>query len=55
MNLLDELEADRICILREIVATCLRPVLMYSIGKDSATLQIIRGSMTTPTFASEPL
>ena len=35
---LDWLEAEAIHILREVVATCERPVLMYSIGKDSATL-----------------
>ncbi|MCB1541107.1 MAG: sulfate adenylyltransferase subunit CysD [Rhodoblastus sp.] len=35
---LQALEADSIFILREVVATCERPVLLYSIGKDSAVL-----------------
>lgn len=35
---LDALEAEAIHILRETAAECARPVLMYSIGKDSAVL-----------------
>ena len=35
---LDRLEAESIHILREAVAGCARPVLMYSMGKDSAAL-----------------
>jgi sulfate adenylyltransferase subunit 2 len=35
---LDRLEAESIHILREVVATCDRPVLLYSIGKDSAVM-----------------
>ena len=35
---LDRLEAESIEIFREIVAECERPVLLYSIGKDSAAL-----------------
>ena len=35
---LNQLEAESIHILREVVADALRPVLMYSIGKDSAVL-----------------
>jgi sulfate adenylyltransferase subunit 2 len=35
---LDRLEAEAIEIIREIVAECERPVLLYSIGKDSAAL-----------------
>ncbi len=35
---LDRLEADSIQILREMAAECVRPVLLYSIGKDSAVL-----------------
>ncbi|MFN3672211.1 MAG: sulfate adenylyltransferase subunit CysD [Bosea sp. (in: a-proteobacteria)] len=35
---LQRLEAEAIFILREVVATCERPVLLYSIGKDSAVL-----------------
>lgn len=35
---LDRLEAESIHILREVAAECQRPVLLYSIGKDSAVL-----------------
>ena len=35
---LQRLEAESIHIFREVVATCENPVLMYSIGKDSAVL-----------------
>ena len=35
---LQRLEAESIHILREVVAECERPVMLYSIGKDSATL-----------------
>jgi sulfate adenylyltransferase subunit 2 len=35
---LEELEAESIHIFREVAATCARPVLLYSIGKDSSVL-----------------
>ncbi|MFN3592708.1 MAG: sulfate adenylyltransferase subunit CysD [Thermaurantiacus sp.] len=35
---LDRLEAEAIHIIREVVAECERPVLLYSVGKDSAVL-----------------
>jgi sulfate adenylyltransferase subunit 2 len=35
---LKQLEAESIYILREVVAECARPVLLYSIGKDSSVL-----------------
>lgn len=35
---LDQLEAESLHILREMAAECARPVLLYSIGKDSAVL-----------------
>jgi sulfate adenylyltransferase subunit 2 len=35
---LDRLEAESIHIMREVVAECARPVLLYSIGKDSSVL-----------------
>ncbi|MDE2579851.1 MAG: sulfate adenylyltransferase subunit CysD [Hyphomicrobiales bacterium] len=38
MTHLKALEAESIFILREVVATCEKPVLLYSIGKDSAVL-----------------
>src|SRR3954453_9668540 len=38
MQHLDRLEAEAVTILREAVATFARPVLLYSIGKDSGVL-----------------
>ncbi len=35
---LDELEAEAIYILREVVAECEKPVMLYSIGKDSSVM-----------------
>ena len=35
---LDRLEAESIRILREVVAECERPVMLYSVGKDSAVM-----------------
>ena len=35
---LQKLEAEAIFIIREVAATCDKPVLLYSIGKDSAVL-----------------
>ena len=38
LTVLDELEAEAIFIMREVAAEFERPVLMYSVGKDSSTL-----------------
>ncbi|MDR3288929.1 MAG: sulfate adenylyltransferase subunit CysD [Peptococcaceae bacterium] len=38
MSHLDELEAEAIYILREVAAECERPVMLYSIGKDSSVM-----------------
>jgi sulfate adenylyltransferase subunit 2 len=38
LSILQRLEAESIHILREVVAACERPVLLYSIGKDSSVL-----------------
>ena len=35
---LDELEAEAIYIMREVVAECEKPVMLYSIGKDSSVM-----------------
>ncbi|MBU3920695.1 MAG: phosphoadenosine phosphosulfate reductase family protein, partial [Alphaproteobacteria bacterium] len=35
---LDRLEAESLHILREVAAECERPVMLYSIGKDSAVM-----------------
>lgn len=38
MNYLDRLEAEAIYIIREVVATCKKPVMLYSVGKDSSVM-----------------
>lgn len=38
MTHLDELEAEAIFIMREVAAECERPVMLYSIGKDSSVM-----------------
>jgi len=38
MTHLDRLEAESIQVLREVVAECERPVMLYSVGKDSALM-----------------
>lgn len=38
LNYLDQLEAESIYIIREVVANCTNPVMLYSIGKDSSVL-----------------
>lgn len=35
---LDQLEAEAICIIREVAAECENPVMLYSIGKDSSVM-----------------
>ena len=38
MNNLDRLEAEAIYIMREVAASCKKPVMLYSIGKDSSVM-----------------
>ncbi|MCD7817635.1 MAG: sulfate adenylyltransferase subunit CysD [Lachnospiraceae bacterium] len=38
MNYLDKLEAESIYIMREVAAECEKPVMLYSIGKDSSVM-----------------
>ena len=38
MTHLDQLEAEAIYIMREVAATCEKPVMLYSIGKDSSVM-----------------
>ena len=38
LNYLDQLEAESIYIIREVVANFTNPVILYSIGKDSSVL-----------------
>ena len=35
---LDELETEAIYIIREVAAECEKPVMLYSIGKDSSVM-----------------
>lgn len=37
---LDALEAEAIYIIREVAAECEKPVMLYSIGKDSSVMRI---------------
>jgi sulfate adenylyltransferase subunit 2 len=48
---LDRLEAESIAILRETVAVCRRPVMMYSVGKDSSVML----TLARKAFAPGPL
>ena len=48
---LDRLEAESIAILRETVAVCRRPVMMYSVGKDSSVML----ALARKAFAPGPL
>lgn len=38
MSHLDNLEAEAIYIMREVAAECEKPVMLYSIGKDSSVM-----------------
>jgi sulfate adenylyltransferase subunit 2 len=38
LNYLDQLEAEAIYIMREVAAECAKPVMLYSIGKDSSVM-----------------
>jgi sulfate adenylyltransferase subunit 2 len=38
LDFLQQLESESIHVMREVVATCARPVMLYSIGKDSAVM-----------------
>ena len=39
---LDQLEAEAIYIIREVAASCEKPVMLYSIGKDSSVMLHLR-------------
>lgn len=41
MDHLDKLEAEAIYIMREVAAECDKPVMLYSIGKDSIPLSMV--------------
>ena len=52
---LQRLEAESIHILREVVAECERPVMLYSVGKDSATMLHLARKAFYPTPPPFPL
>ena len=52
---LDRLEAEAIHIMREVVAECARPVMLYSMGKDSAVMLHLAGKAFHPAPPPFPL
>src|SRR5258707_12188218 len=52
---LQRLEAESIHILREVVAECERPVMLYSIGKDSAVMLHLAAKAFHPSKPPFPL
>jgi len=52
---LDRLEAESIHILREVVAEATRPVMLYSVGKDSAVMLHLAKKAFYPTLPPFPL
>jgi sulfate adenylyltransferase subunit 2 len=52
---LDRLEAEAIHIIREVVAECERPVMLYSIGKDSAAMLHLAQKAFAPARPPFPL
>src|SRR5690606_21459616 len=52
---LDRLEAESLHILREVAAECRRPVLLYSIGKDSSVLLHLLLKAVAPAPPPTPL
>ena len=55
MRDLDRLEAESLHILREVAAECRRPVLLYSIGKDSSVLLHLMLKAFAPSLPVIPL
>jgi sulfate adenylyltransferase subunit 2 len=51
---LQRLEAESIHILREVAAECERPVMLYSIGKDSAVMLHLAAKAFYPSKAALP-
>ena len=47
---LDELEAEAIYIIREVAAECEKPVMLYSIGKDSSVMLHLAMKATTEIY-----
>jgi len=55
MTNLDRLEAEAIHIIREVAAECSRPVMLYSIGKDSAVMLHLALKAFAPALPPFPL
>ncbi len=55
LTLLDELEAEAIQIIREVAAEAERPVMMYSIGKDSSVMLLLARKAFYPAPVPFPL
>src|SRR4030081_3504718 len=55
LDYLQRLEAESIHILREVVAECERPVMLYSIGKDSAVMLHLAAKAFFPSKPPFPL
>lgn len=52
---LDELEAEAIYIIREVAAECEKPVMLYSIGKDSSVMLHLAMKAFYPEKAAVPI
>ena len=52
---LDELEAEAIYIIREVAAECEKPVMLYSIGKDSSVMLHLAMKAFYPEKAAFPV
>ncbi len=52
---LDELEAEAIYIMREVAAECEKPVMLYSIGKDSSVMLHLAMKAFYPEKATVPI
>ena len=52
---LQRLEAESIQIMREVVAECEKPVMLYSIGKDSAAMLHVARKALFPSLPPSPL
>jgi sulfate adenylyltransferase subunit 2 len=55
LSTLDRLEAESIHIIREVAAECARPVMLYSIGKDSAVMLHLALKAFAPALPPFPL
>uniref|UniRef100_UPI004026DF23 phosphoadenosine phosphosulfate reductase domain-containing protein n=1 Tax=Megasphaera sp. TaxID=2023260 RepID=UPI004026DF23 len=52
---LDKLEAEAIYIIREVAAECEKPVMLYSIGKDSSVMLHLARKDIDPDMTPVPI